>query len=130
MGERLLLDTHALIWWAVEQNELSTTAFAAIEDADNDIFVSAVTAMEIATKVRRGRLEFARELASGFSRQIEDNGFNGLPVTSDHAERAGGFAFSHKDPWDRLLIAQAQIEGLRLVSNEKLFDQFAVARLW
>jgi PIN domain nuclease of toxin-antitoxin system len=130
MGEKLLLDTHALIWWTFEPQELSGDAFAAIEDAENRVFVSAVTAMEIATKVRKGRLERARPLASGFTRQVEESEFEPLSITCEHAERAGGLEFAHRDPWDRLLIAQAQIERMILISNERLFDTFGVTRLW
>jgi len=130
MGEKLLLDTHALIWWSFEPQKLSAIAYAAIEDAENHIFISAVTAMEIATKVRKGRLQWARPLASDFTRQVEEAEFKQLSITCEHAEKAGGLQFAHRDPWDRLLIAQAQIEQMVLISNEQLFDTFGVTRLW
>lgn len=130
MGEAFLLDTHTLIWWTFDQKKLSRSAFATIEDGDNDIFVSAVSAMEIATKVRKGQLDFARPLVRGFRAETEQDGFRHLSITVDHAALAGALTIAHRDPWDRLLIAQAQVEGMRLVSNEALFDSFAVARLW
>lgn len=130
MGQRLLLDTHAVIWWATDQSRLSSAAFEAIENGENDVFVSPVSAMEIATKVRIGKLEDARPLACNFLRQMEQHGFSELPLVSAHAERAGGLPIENQDPWDRLLIAQAQVERLRFVSNEKQFDSLAVHRLW
>jgi PIN domain nuclease of toxin-antitoxin system len=130
MAERLLLDTHALIWWSFQLERLTARVREAIEDPDNQIFVSAVSAMEIATKVRIGKLEEARPLATGFVRQIEARGFTTLDLTAEHGELAGGLAIPHQDPFDRLLIAQAQIEQLRLVSNELRFDTYGVLRLW
>lgn len=132
MGQVLLLDTHALIWWAitVEHDPLSPVAREAIENPDNAVYVSAVTAMEIATKVRLGKLEEARPLASNFVAQVEARGLSTLDLTADHGERAGSLPIPHKDPFDRLLIAQAQMSGMTLVSNEKRFDGFGVARLW
>jgi PIN domain nuclease of toxin-antitoxin system len=130
MAEGLLLDTHALIWWVFQLERLTPVARDAIEDPDNQVFVSAVSAMEIATKVRLGKLEEARPLATGFVQQIEARGLSLLDLTAGHGERAGGLAIPHQDPFDRLLIAQAQIEQLRLVSNEMRFDTYGVLRLW
>lgn len=132
MGQILLLDTHALIWWALdlEEDQLSPGARAAIEDAENEVYVSAVTAMEIATKVRLGKLEEARPLATNFVAQVEARGLTTLDLNAQHGERAGNLAIPHKDPFDRLLIAQAQIEKMTMVSNEKRFDTFGVLRLW
>ena len=130
MGERLLLDTHALIWWKLDPGVLSPAALAAIKSSENDIFYSPVSAMEIATKVRLGRLEVARPLATGFRGQMRDEDFAELGVTSEHAEVAGGLAIANQDPWDRLLIAQARVERMRLVSADKHFGPFDVLRLW
>ncbi len=130
MSKGLLLDTHALIWWSQRLDRLSAAARQAIEDPDNRIYVSAITAMEICTKVRIGKLEEARPLAMGFAAQMAARGFMVLDLTAEHGEHAGNLAIPHKDPFDRLLIAQAQIEQLMLVSNEKRFDDFGVIRLW
>lgn len=130
MGEKLLLDTHALIWWSFQLERLTVATREAIENPENIVFVSAVSAMEIATKVRLGKLEIARPLATGFVRQMTERGLVPLDLTADHGERAGGLAIPHQDPFDRLLIAQAQIEGLRMVSNEVRFDTYGVLRLW
>ncbi len=126
----LLLDTHALVWWATGDKKLSRSAHAAIEDGQNAIFVSAVSAMEICTKVRLGRFEDARPLSRNFSYQIRSNDFLLLDLNADHAEAAGNLQIPHQDPFDRLLIAQAQIEKLALVSIEQRFDDWGVLRLW
>lgn len=127
---RLLLDTHALIWWLAGDEGLSRRAREAIADEANEIAVSAASAMEIATKFRIGRLPGAALLAQSFEEIIAEQGFGELPISVHHARLAGDMNIAHKDPFDRLLIAQAQAEDLVLVSNEALFDGFAVKRLW
>lgn len=127
---RLLLDTHTLVWWAFLPHLLSRQAFGAIEDGDNDVFVSAITAMEIATKVRLGKFEDARPLANRFSEQVLTHGFEIVAMTADHGERAGNLATTHKDPWDRLLVAQAQLEQLALVTADKKLGDFGITTLW
>lgn len=129
-GLRLLLDTHALIWWLAGDQALSNPAQAAISDEANSIAVSAASAMEVATKYRIGKLPNAALLARDFEAIIADQGFDELPITIHHARVAGEMKIEHKDPFDRLLIAQAQAQDMALVSNETLFDQFAVNRLW
>ncbi|MBC7986721.1 MAG: type II toxin-antitoxin system VapC family toxin [Sphingomonadaceae bacterium] len=128
--ERLLLDTHALIWASYAPARLGPAARRALEDSANDIFVSAVSAFEIANKYRLGKLGEARSLAQQFIGSIVDRGFRELPLNAAHAQRGGALAIDHRDPFDRMLIAQAQIEQLTLVSNEKRFDTFGVIRLW
>lgn len=130
MAERLLLDTHTLIWWTLKDEKLSSVARAAILDVNNAIYVSPVTAMEICTKVRIGRLHEARALASGFSDKMSAEGFVELPLKFEHAEMAGSFPAANNDPWDRLLAAQARLEGLTLVSCDTKLDGFDVATLW
>ena len=127
---RLLLDTHALIWWLAGDEALSSRAREAIADEANSIAVSAASAMEVATKFRIGKLSDAALLAQNFEAIIADQGFVELPISIRHALRAGAMNIAHKDPFDRLLIAQAQVEDMTLVSNEALFDGFAVKRLW
>ena len=130
MAEGLLLDTHTLIWAATSPNQLSRAARIALEDGNNTIFVSPVSAMEIATKYRIGKLDIAKALAFDFVAQTEARGFVTLPLTAAQAQRGGNLAIPHNDPFDRLLIAQAQIEQMRLVSNEVRFDTYGVLRLW
>lgn len=127
---KLLLDTHALIWWLAGDEALSLRAREAIEDETNSITVSAASAMEVATKFRIGKLPDAAVLAQDFEAIIADQGFAELPITVHHARRAGEMDIAHKDPFDRFLIAQAQSEDMVLISNETLFDGFAVKRLW
>lgn len=127
---RLLLDTHALIWWLAGDEALSSRAREAIEDEGNSIAVSAASAMEIATKFRIGKLPDAAPLAQDFEAIIADQGFVELAITVLHALRAGEMNIAHKDPFDRFLIAQAQSEDMVLISNEALFDGFALKRLW
>jgi len=127
---RLLLDTHALIWWLAGDEALSPHARDAIADEANTVAVSAASAMEVAAKVRIGKLPGATLLAQDFEAIIAAQGFTELPITIHHARLAGEMTIPHKDPFDRLLIAQAQAEGMVLVTNEALFDGFAVQRLW
>lgn len=126
----MLLDTHALIWWLAGDEALSRRARDAIADEANEIVVSAASAMEIATKFRIGKLPGAALLAQNFEEIIAEQGFGELPISVRHARRAGDMNIAHKDPFDRLLIAQAQVEDRVLVSNEALFDEFAIKRLW
>lgn len=129
-GLRLLLDTHALIWWLAGDNALSCQAREAIADESNRVAISAASAMEVATKFRIGKLPDAAFLAQNFEGVIAEQGFDKLAITVHHARLAGEINIPHKDPFDRLLIAQAQAEDMVLVSNEALFDGFAVKRLW
>jgi PIN domain nuclease of toxin-antitoxin system len=127
---KLLLDTHALIWWLLGKDSLSTRAGDAIADPNNAVFVSAASAMEVTTKVRIGKLPSALPLARDFESMIASQGFSELPISVSHARVAGAMQIAHKDPFDRFLIAQAQVEDMVLVSNEALFDTVAVQRLW
>ncbi|MBP6583809.1 MAG: type II toxin-antitoxin system VapC family toxin [Chromatiaceae bacterium] len=126
----LLLDTHALLWWLDGDHNLSQPARQSIGDAHRVVFVSAASAWEIATKVRIGKLPGAVYVAENFAQILEAHAFQQLPMGVEHARRAGLMPVAHRDPFDRMLIAQAQIEGLILVSNETLFDHFGVQRLW
>lgn len=92
--------------------------------------MSAASAWEIATKVRLGKLPTAADLASDFSGQIEREGFQLLPISADHGIRAGLLPGPHKDPFDRMLIAQAQAENMPIVSNEAVFESYGINRLW
>jgi PIN domain nuclease of toxin-antitoxin system len=102
----------------------------AIDSEDNAVYVSAVSAMEIATKVRLGKLPGAALLARAFEAETEAVGFRPLEISLRHARLAGNLDIPHKDPFDRLLIAQAMIEDMVLVSNERGFDAYGVQRLW
>ena len=127
---KLLLDTHTLLWWLDGSDRLSDRAKSAIGDGASRVFVSAASAWEIATKGRMGKLPGATEVAERFTEIIGDQDFDSLPIALEHARRAGLMPGEHRDPFDRILIAQSQIEGLVLVSNEELFDRFGIRRLW
>jgi len=127
----LLLDTHAFLWWVFADSRLSHRARTAIaDDEQNDIFVSAASAWEITTKFRIGKLPDAGSVAHDVAAVVASEGFGELSVSVRHAQRAGDLDGRHRDPFDRMLIAQALIENLTLVSNERAFDAYAVNRLW
>jgi PIN domain nuclease of toxin-antitoxin system len=126
---RLLLDTHALLWWATLNRRLSPKAKKAIARQESEVFVSAASAWEIATKSRLGKLEWPPEAGSVRDYAV-GQGFRLLSISVEHAERAGQLTIEHRDPFDRMLIAQAQSEDLQLVSKEAVFDDYAVRRYW
>jgi PIN domain nuclease of toxin-antitoxin system len=127
---KLLLDTHTLLWSAHEPEKLSVAAADAIRSRNNDVFVSPVSAIEITTKARKDRLEYDTDLARQFMTEVTARGFELVAISGEHAERAGRYAAENQDPWDRLLAAQAQIEGLTLVSCDGKMSGFGVETLW
>ena len=127
---RLLLDTHTLLWWLDGDRRLSRRARTAIADEDNQIFVSAASAWELSTKARLGKLPGALDVATDVAGCLASQGFHDLSITVAHAQRAGNLRIDHRDPFDRMLIAQGQIEDLPIVSNESLFDRFGIERVW
>ncbi|MDE2982551.1 MAG: type II toxin-antitoxin system VapC family toxin [Gemmatimonadota bacterium] len=127
---RVLVDTHAFLWWLAGNPRLPEPARAVIDDSDNNVLVSAASAWEITTKHRLGKLPGADIVAGDVMAAIEDHGFQPLAITVAHAERAGRLPGSHRDPFDRMLIAQALAHDLPLVSNESLFDRHGVRRIW
>jgi PIN domain nuclease of toxin-antitoxin system len=128
---RLILDTHALIWFLAADQRLPSRARSDIATASRDegALVSAVSAMEVVTKHRLGKLPEAEAIAHDFEASIKAHGFTPLAISVQHAEVAGRLAIAHKDPFDRLLIAQSLLENLPLVSNETLFDGAGVSRI-
>ena len=127
---RLLIDTHALLWWLSDDPSLSDTARKAMAETSNVLLVSAASAWEIATKVRLGRLPGAEELAADFQGFMLREGFTTLDITADHGIRAGLLPGPHKDPFDRMLISQAQAENVPIVTNERSFETYGVRRVW
>lgn len=130
MSRGYLLDTHTLIWWLGETELLTMSAFDVISDRTIDVFVSAVTAMEIATKFRIGKLAKAASYAGRIDAVIAEEGFIMLSVTAAHGDLAGRFESSNNDPWDRLLAAQAKIENLTLVTNDSKMKDFGISVTW
>lgn len=127
---RYLVDTHALLWWLSGDAKLSRMARETLGETSHDVFVSAASAWEITTKVRLGKLEEARRFAGDVQSRIIDAGFLPLSVTMAQAETAGRLKGDHRDPFDRMLMAQALLDNLTLISNETAFDAFGVSRLW
>ena len=127
---RLLIDTHALLWWLSDDPSLSAAARRAMAETANVLLVSAASAWEIATKVRLGRLPGASELAADFQGFMLREGFTTLDITADHGIRAGLLPGPHKDPFDRMLISQAQAENVPIVTNERTFETYGVRRVW
>ena len=126
----LLLDTHALLWWLTEDRAMPESAQRIIADKSNTVMVSAASAWEIATKVRLGKLNVATQIIENFPVCLATERFVDLSVTAQHGIRAGSLPGPHKDPFDRMLIAQALEENLQIVSNERIFESYGVMRLW
>lgn len=127
---KLALDSHAFFWWVVDHPRLTPAARAAIEDADNEIYVSAVVAWEMATKVRLGKWHDARAIAENFDAAIERSSFLPLAVTLHHARVAGFLPGRHGDPFDRMLAAQSRIEAMPLVTADPVFRAFGTKVIW
>jgi len=127
---RLLLDTHALLWWLAGDRRLPESAQRIIGDETNDIYVSAASAWEIATKLRLGKLHDPEGISVALRRHVAAQGFLELPITLEHAREAGMLPGPHRDPFDRMLVAQARLEELALVSNEEPFDRYGISRVW
>jgi PIN domain nuclease of toxin-antitoxin system len=126
---KLLLDTHVLFWWFLAPDELSMVARNAIEASD-EVYVSAASAWEIAVKVRLGRWEEARGIAETYDEQMAAEEFRELSITAAHARSAGFIVSPHKDPFDRLLAAQALLEGLTLVTTDAKMPALGAPCLW
>ena len=120
---RLLLDTHVLVWCLSDAARLTETARTAIANPHNDVFVSAITAWEVAVKRAKGAMTAPDHLSA----LVEERGFTHLPLTFHHAEQAGRLPMYHRDPFDRFLIAQAQAEGLILVTRDRHIPRYDVA---
>ena len=127
---RLLLDTHAFLWWLDDDRRLSSRGRRLVADETTEVFVSAASAWEIAIKAAAGKLAGALDVAADVSGCLESQGFRPLDITVGHAQRAGSLPLRHRDPFDRMLAAQALVEGLPLLSNDAIFDAYAVQRVW
>lgn len=127
---KLLLDTHAFLWWLAGNRRLSPAARRAVEDTSNGVVVSAATAWEITTKHRVGKLPGADAVALDVTGSIASQGFDELAITVEDAERAGRLSGTHRDPFDRMLIAQALAHNLTVISVDAVFDGYGVSRLW
>jgi PIN domain nuclease of toxin-antitoxin system len=127
---RVLLDTHTLIWAKISPKSLSRQVAKIMADPLNEIFVSAATAWEIATKVRLGKLHGAEGLERNFLETIEDSGYTLVPIDAESALRAGRLIADHGDPFDRMLAAQSLASDIPILSKDPKLDAFGVRRLW
>lgn len=127
---RALLDTHAFLWWLADSGRLSDPARRTITDETNDIVVSAASTWEITTKYRLGKLPESDAVAFDVVGSIARQGFEELMIGVADAERAGRLPGPHRDPFDRMLIAQALARDLIVVSADTVFDRYGVNRLW
>lgn len=127
---RLLLDTHTLLWWLDGDEQLPSRCRRLIKDQANEILVSAASAWEISTKVRIGKLPGAVDIDEHLPDIVASQGFEPLPISLAHAHRAGALPGLHRDPFDRMLAAQAISENLLLLSSDPIFESFGVRQTW
>ena len=127
---RFLLDTHTLVWATLSPKKLSPAASAAIADENNEVLVSAASAWEIATKVRLGEMPEAISLEARFLQALDEAGYALLSIDAESALRAARFSAAHRDPFDRILAAQALALDIPVVSLDAKLDQFGVRRIW
>lgn len=126
----VLLDTHTFLWWLAGDEQLSQGARDAITEPTSSVLVSAASAWEICTKVRIGKLPGAVAVANDVMACVRSQQFTDLAITVEHAQRAGALPGHHRDPFDRMLIAQALALDVPIVSNEVLFESYGVRRIW
>jgi PIN domain nuclease of toxin-antitoxin system len=127
---RVLLDTHAFLWFLLGDPQLSPAAQGAIEDAVNIVEVSPASYSEIAIKIRLGKYALPEPYQTFMEREIAENDFRILPIEPKHTALLTTMPLHHKDPFDRLLVAQANVEGIALVSGDALLDAYGITRIW
>ncbi|SCX02396.1 PIN domain protein [Agrobacterium sp. DSM 25558] len=127
---KYLLDTHTLLWWLSDDEQLSVQARSIVADAENEIYVSAASAWEIATKFAKGRLPTASLILPDFAGVIQQEGFIELPINSAHMVRSAMLPGEHRDPFDRILAAQAIIENMALISIDEKMPSLGVLTRW
>ena len=127
---RLLLDTHALIWYVDHDHLLSASAHAAITDSANDLLLSAGTIWEIGLKVGLKKLSLSIPYREWMNKAIADLGLTLLPISVEYADVQAGLPRHHGDPFDRLLAAQARVENIPLISSDPVFDRYGLTRIW
>jgi PIN domain nuclease of toxin-antitoxin system len=127
---KLLLDTHALIWFIEGDKQFSNKARSAVAADDAEVFVSIATAWEIAIKSSLGKLRLRLRIEDELREFLEENGFQSLEIEYPHAARVASLPFKHKDPFDRLLVAQALIERMTILSHDIALDAYGIARIW
>ncbi|MEW6353308.1 MAG: type II toxin-antitoxin system VapC family toxin [Pseudomonadota bacterium] len=126
----VLLDTHALLWWLFDDPQLSAKARKAIKNPDHKVYASSASAWEIATKYRLGKLPGARQVVQHLSELLQNGRIEALPISTEHALAAGALPGPHRDPFDRMLIAQARMEKLSIITTDKEFQGYGVKIIW
>lgn len=127
---RILLDTHAFLWWINNDPQLSTNARSLIEDVSNEIVVSTVSGWEIAIKAQIGKLTIASDLEQFIANQITQNHFTILPIKLSHALHIYHLPLHHRDPFDRMLVAQSKLEELSILTIDPLIAQYTESTIW
>jgi PIN domain nuclease of toxin-antitoxin system len=128
---KVLLDSHVFLWWVSDGGrQLTAKVVDLIEDPATEVYVSAVTGFEVASKAARGRLQIPAPADTYVPSRMQRHGFIGLPIDLPHALRAGALPLIHRDPWDRLLVAQAQIEAMPIVTADPVIGQYDVDVVW
>lgn len=127
---RLLLDTHTLLWLVSDDPKLSRKGMAILVDPDNDLLLSPATYWELAVKISIGKYHLTDPLANYIDEAVRLYGLSILPITPKHAEAIVQLPHHHRDPFDRMLIAQALVEDVAVVSSDVAFDAYPVKRLW
>jgi PIN domain nuclease of toxin-antitoxin system len=127
---RLLLDTHVFLWFVWNDPQLSSTARALMEDATNELFLSAASAWEMGIKIGTGKLSVGQDLATFLLDQMTRNRIELLPISVGDAGRVAVLPFHHKDPFDRLIVAQSLTGQMPLVSRDEALDGYGITRLW
>lgn len=128
--KRLLLDTHVFLWWVEDSPQLSTAARELMQQLENECFLSVASSWEMAVKASIGKLKLALPIKEYVPQHLAANQFQELPISFRHAARVESLAFHHRDPFDRLLAAQALEEELILISADGIFDRYSVLRIW
>jgi len=126
---RILLDTHAFIWFAEDDDQLHSNIKRAIEKSANDIFLSIASIWEMAIKIQLNKLKISKSIEEVIE-LATSNGFEILPILPEHIIKLTTLAFHHRDPFDRIIIAQGLDENFRIVSKDSIFDEYGVKRLW
>src|SRR6266849_150899 len=126
---KILLDTHVFVWWMEDAERLSTQAARTIGNPENNVLISAVVGWELAIKVMTGKMK-PRSILDGLDRVLEQESFSEVPITLDVAVRAGSLPLHHRDPFDRLLVAQAQSLNVPVLSADAILDRYDTRRLW
>lgn len=127
---KALLDTHTFLWWILDDKRLSPRARETIRDPNNTLFLSAASAWEMVIKAQAGRLRLPENPARFIHEQLSLQGIEGLPVQVSHALHVSSLPAHHRDPFDRLLVAQSQMENLPILSSDPLIAQYEVEIIW